>query len=239
MFMKEDFANVGDWAIYDPDVATCIGAACPAPPSPPPTPPTPSTPPVQSPFPPPAPSLPTPAPGAAVFKVTTAFTIGGDVGDYTGNPKAQSAIKSVLATSANVSTSAVELTFTAGSVLVSATIFVASEAEATAKTSTLASGVLASPASLEAALTAEFTAAGLATTIIKVAAITSQPTVATTAPTAGGGGAGVAIGGAVGGVAAVLALLAGGLYYRQKKLRSSPPTVVQKEMSSDKEMSGV
>ena len=238
MFMKEDFANVGDWAIYDPDVATCIGAACPAPPSPPPTPPTPSTPPVQSPFPPPAPSLPTPAPGAAVFKVTTAFTIGGDVGDYTGNPKAQSAIKSVLATSANVSTSAVELTFTAGSVLVSATIFVASEAEATAKTSTLASGVLASPASLEAALTAEFTAAGLATTI-KVAAITSEPTVVTTAPTAGGGGAGGAIGGAVGGVAAVLALLAGGLYYRQKKLRSSPPTVVQKEMSSDKEMSGV
>ena len=85
-----------------------------------------------------------PAPPPSDFKVEVAFTLGGSVSDY--GAAEQASIKAVLAAEAGVSTSDVILTITAGSVLVSAEIYVATQAAATTATSDLSTGVLATSA---------------------------------------------------------------------------------------------
>ena len=80
--------------------------------------------------------------------------LSGSVGDY--DAAAQTAIKTVLATESDVSTSAVSLTLTAGSVLVAADIFFGTEAGASTAAARLSTGVLADATSLEAAVNAQF-----------------------------------------------------------------------------------
>ena len=138
--------------------------------------------------------MPSPAPGVAVFKVTASFTLGGSVSDY--GKAAQTSIKAAIAADAGVSTSAVNLTLTAGSVIVAADIFVASQAEADAKVTKLAAGVLKDAAALETALTAQFVKDGVATTALKVEALTA-PQAASTSD--GGSNVGAIVGGVVGG----------------------------------------
>ena len=155
-------------------------------PLPPPSPQTPPTPPSPPPLPlrhPPSPVPPTPpspAPGAEVFSVTTTFVLGGTVDDY--DAMAQASIKAVLAAGAGVSTSMVTLTLTAGSVVVTAEIFVASAAAAETAANDLSTGVLSDAASLEAALTTQFQADGVDTSVLAVEQITEAPAVASAAP---------------------------------------------------------
>ena len=124
--------------------------------SPPPSPPPPS---------PPPPSQPTPE-----FKVTTSFTLGGVVDDY--GAAQQTSIKRVLAAAASVSESAVTLALTSASVNVAADISVASQAAESTMTTTLTAGILANAASLETALTQQFTNDGLSTANLQVEAFT-------------------------------------------------------------------
>jgi len=202
-----------------PPDAFCTATAAfpppPSPPSPPPSPPPllppPSSPPSSPPPPPPSPSpaLPTPAPGAEVFKVTTTFTLSGTLESFTSDTTKQTLIKATIAKASNVSSSAVSLSFTAGSVLVKAEIFVASQAEADAKATTLAQGLLKSPQTLAAALQTEYTNAGL--TAPTVEAITSTATASAPAGISGG-----AIGGIVAGVIVAI-ILVGGIVFKMKK----------------------
>ena len=98
--------------------------------------------------------------------MTTAFTLGGSIDDY-ADPHKQ-AIKQTLATAASVDTAAINLTLTAGSVTVVASIAMPSRDEADAKVSTLINGVLANAASLEAALKRQYEADGLSADSISV-----------------------------------------------------------------------
>ena len=82
----------------------------------------------------------------------------------------------VLAAEAGVTTDAVSLTITSGSVVVAAEIYVADAATATTTSSTLSTGILASASALDTALTAQFTADGLSTAIVSVEALVA-PTV--------------------------------------------------------------
>ena len=132
---------------------------CP-PPSPPPSPP--PTPPPPSPPPSPTPGLPPPAPGVAIYKVTTEFMLSGSVSDY--DSAAKTSIKTVLATEADVSTSAVSLTLAAGSVIVNADIFFATQAGADSASPRLWTGVLANATALQTAVNAQFAADGLGIT---------------------------------------------------------------------------
>ena len=122
-----------------------------------------------------APGLPPPSPGVAVHKVSTEFMLSGSVADY--DVAAQTAIKTVLAAEAEVSTAAVSLTLTAGSVIVYADIYFGTETSATATACVLSQGVLANGASLETAINAQFAAAGLGQTTT-VNAILAAPQVA-------------------------------------------------------------
>ena len=88
--------------------------------------------------------------------------LSGSVGDY--DAAAQTAIKTVLAREADVSTSAVRLTLAAGSVIVNADIFFGSQTGATFGASQLSTGVLADTSSLETAVNAQFAADGLGIT---------------------------------------------------------------------------
>ena len=98
---------------------------------------------------------------------------------------AQESIKTVLAREADVDTSAVTLSLTAGSVIVSATIYFESQADADSKSSALASGILNDAASLETALTTQFTSDGVSTSNLTVEALTPP-----TATVEGEGGSG-------------------------------------------------
>jgi hypothetical protein len=110
-----------------------------------------------------------------VHKVTTTFSLSGSVNDY--DAKAQGAIKAVLANDANVSTAAVVLTLTAGSVIVTSDIFVESQSAAEQKTTALASGVLSDAAALTTALIQQLSADGVVMgTPLNVEAITTMPT---------------------------------------------------------------
>ena len=172
-----------------------------APPSPPASPPLPPPPPS------PAPALPPPSLGVAVHQVSTEFTLGGAVSDY--DEAAQTAIKTVLAAEARVSTSAVQLTLSAGSVIVQAEIFFTSEAGATAAVSAMSSGVLADAASLGSAINAEFAAASLSQTVT-VQAIVAAPQVALSPPSPPppapppSSGMGVIIGAVAGAIALIM-----------------------------------
>lgn len=88
--------------------------------------------------------------------------LSGSVGDY--DAAAQTAIKTVLAAEADVATSAVSLTLTAGSVMVNADVFFGTQAGAASGASRLSTGVVASATSLETALNAQFAADGLGVT---------------------------------------------------------------------------
>ena len=175
---------------------TCAGNT-PPPPLPPPSPPPPSPPPPSPSTPPPTMPPAPPAPPPSDFKVEVAFTLGGSVSDY--GAAEQASIKAVLAAEAGVSTSDVILTITAGSVLVSAEIYVATQAAATTATSDLSTGVLATSASLETALTTQFQTDGVPTATLQVQAINEAPAAVTT----GGGGNGPVIGGSAGAVVAI------------------------------------
>lgn len=105
--------------------------------------------------------------------MTTAFKLGGTVEQY--DEAAKESIKAVVAEGAGVSTSAVELTFTAGSVLVTAEIFVASAAAAETATSDLTTGILKDSTSLETAITTQFKTDGLPTDSVTVEEITAAP----------------------------------------------------------------
>ena len=134
------------------------------PPSPPPPPVPPPTPP---PSPPPAPPPPTPPPPplrtpSITHKVTTEFMLSGSPGDY--DAAAQTSIKTILATESGVSTNAVSLTLTAGSVLVNADIYFGTQAGATFAASMLSTGALADATSLQTTLNARFAADGLGIT---------------------------------------------------------------------------
>ena len=103
----------------------------------------------------------------------TTFTLGGTVDDY--DEAAQESIKAVLAAEAGVSTAAVTLTLTSGSVLVTAEIFVASPAAAETASTDLAKGVLKNSASLETALTEQFEADGVPIDNLEVEQIDVAP----------------------------------------------------------------
>ena len=117
---------------------------------------------------------PPPAPPPTHFKVKTSFTLAGTVNDYGASERL--AIQKVLAAEAGVTTDAVSLTITSGSVVVAAEIYVADAATATTTSSTLSTGILASASALDTALTAQFTADGLSTAIVSVEALVA-PTV--------------------------------------------------------------
>ena len=185
----------------------------PAPPSPPSPPPPPLPPPSPSPgLPPPppspAPGLPPPSPGAVVYKVTTEFLLSGSVSDY--DAEEQAAIKKVLATEADVSTAAVRLTLTAGSVLIAAEIFFATQSGANFAASTLSTGVVATATSLETAINEQFAADGLGSWV-SVQQLLSAPQAiiegATSEESSSGAGVIVVIVGAGGGVGAVVLLV--------------------------------
>ena len=146
---------------------------------------------------PPSPAMPPPVVGAPVFRITTSFSLSGSVSDY--DQKTQGAIKAVLASEANVSTAAVVLTITAGSVLVTSDIFVESQAAAEQKAAALVSGVLQNATTLTKALTQQFTADGVVTASpLQVEAINTKPSAVSSTF---GGGCGVGcVGGIIGGV---------------------------------------
>ena len=165
---------------------------------------------------PPSPAMPPPVVGAPVFQITTIFSLSGSVLDY--DQKAQGAIKAVLASEANVSTAAVVLSSTAGSVIVTSDIFVESQAAADQKATALASGVFQNATTLETALTKQFTADGVVMNAT-VEAIITQPTALSS--TFGGGCDGGCVGGIIGGICGPLFGILGYLGWRAKKQKSA------------------
>ena len=139
--------------------------------------------------------------------------------DY--DQKTQGAIKAVLASEANVSTAAVVLTITAGSVLVTSDIFVESQAAAEQKAAALVSGVLQNATTLTKALTQQFTADGVVTASpLQVEAINTKPSAISSTFGAGGCGAGC-VGGIIGGVFGVCVILGCVLLRRARKAPKS------------------
>lgn len=163
---------------------------------------------------------------------------------------AHTAIKTVLATAAAVSPSAVHLTLTAGSVLVTADISFDTILEAASGVSRLYNGVLSDAASLETALNARFTADGLGlTTTVQELRSAPQavglrpspplppqpPTTPAPAPSSAVGLGGVISGRIVGAVAGMLVVLlillgAGGVanclwHHRELAMRRRDATV--------------
>ena len=163
------------------------------------------------------PAPPSPAPGTDVFKVRSSFTLGGTVDEY--DTKAQASIRIVLAHEADVHPTAVSLTLTPGSVVVDAEIFVASQAAADSTVDVLATGIMASSAALESALTAQFEADGVSTDTLSVAQIEEVKVVTSGLPMA----AVIGIAGGVGGALLVLV----GLYLRFRSRKSKPATKEQ------------
>lgn len=138
----------------------------PPPHQPPPLPPVLSAPALASPAVPPPPS------GPQTYQISVTFVLGGTLADY--NDETKLLIKSALATAANVSTSAVTLSFSAGSVIVTAVIYVGSQQEADTKAQALREGLLSSPEVLSFGLKTEYAKAGLSAEPT-VEAITGAP----------------------------------------------------------------
>lgn len=149
--------------------------------------------------------MPPSATGVAAFKVTISFALGGSVEDY--GAAAQESIKAVLAKGAKVSISAVKLTLTAGSVLVTAEISFASQAAADTGASALSTGVLKDSASLETALKTQFQADGVPTASLKVEEITTAPGAATASPEVGSNAGGIIGAAGGGGFVALLVII--------------------------------
>ena len=133
-----------------------------SPPSPPPSPG--AAAPSPSPLPPaPSPPPPFPSPPTEVeTTVETSFTLSGDPSDY--GTEEEDAIKTVLAEEAGVNISAVTLTITAGSVVITAEIVLPSSDDAATATTALSTGVLASADALETALVTQFAESSTSTT---------------------------------------------------------------------------
>ena len=121
-----------------------------------------------------------PLPSTA-FQVTTSFTLGGSVSDY--DQEAWASIVAALAIAANVAHGAVSLSITAGSVVITAEIAVASVAVATTTAQQLSDGILSDASSLDTALTAQFEADGVSTATLTVEQITAAPALVRTADT--------------------------------------------------------
>lgn len=94
--------------------------------------------------------------------VETSFTLSGDPSDY--GTEEEDAIKTVLAEEAGVNISAVTLTITAGSVVITAEIVLPSSDDAATATTALSTGVLASADALETALVTQFAESSTSTT---------------------------------------------------------------------------
>ena len=171
-------------------------------------------------FPPP---LPPPPPSPPPPLVTTTFSLGGSPSDY-GTAEIDS-IKQVLATAAGVAVSAVALTLTAGSVIVTATIEVDDASMAASTASALSTGILASASALETALQDQFAADGLSTAVT-VAAIVNAPSVEAPSEELAAAGAGSNVAGIVVGVIFSLLLLIGGgvgfVWWRRRRGKAPP-----------------
>ena len=188
--------------------ASRLNAYQPPPQSPPPLPPTQSPPPL-----PPPPSI---------YKITASFTLSGTLADYE-DPETRMAIKSAVAMAANVSTSAVNLTFSAGSVLVTAVIYVGSQAEADAKSAALKEGLLSSPEVLSASLKTEYSSAGLVEPVVEAINSGGSTNDGSLSPAAING----IIGGVVLGVLALVAVGVGIYFLKMKKSQASATTAVK------------
>jgi len=134
-------------------------------------------------------------PGETTHTVESSFTLNGDTSDY--GDAARGSIAAALASAASVSAASVSLDITAGSVIVAATIYVASASDASSKASTLANGIFASSSSLETTLNDQFTADGVSQNVT-VSAINTAPTAAEDTPSNAGTLAGT-LAGIVGG----------------------------------------
>ena len=204
-------------ADHNSDTVSTVGCSqCPSPPPPPPSPP-PSPPPPSPPPPSPPPTPPpSPSPGAIAHQVTTRFMLDGTITDF--DAAAQVSIKTVLAREADVSTSAVTLTLTAGSVIVQADIVLATAEGANFAASQLSAGVLASSETLETALNTQFKADGVDATA-SVQAIVDAPEVVSTGDDSQGVRTSLLVGIVVSGVAVLLGLLFGVcvLWRKQRK----------------------
>jgi hypothetical protein len=218
-------------ADHNSDTVSTVGCSqCPSPPPPPPSPPpsppptpppspSPASPPLPPPSPPPSPPPtppPSPSPGAIAHQVTTRFMLDGTITDF--DAAAQVSIKTVLAREADVSTSAVTLTLTAGSVIVQADIVLATAEGANFAASQLSAGVLASSETLETALNTQFKADGVDATA-SVQAIVDAPEVVSTGDDSQGVRTSLLVGIVVSGVAVLLGLLFGVcvLWRKQRK----------------------
>ena len=84
--------------------------------------------------------------------MSSAFTLRGDISTY--NNAVQASVRRTLAHAANVTSSAVDLRLSAASVLATADIYLATEAEADAAAQALTTGIMATSSSLELALRA-------------------------------------------------------------------------------------
>jgi hypothetical protein len=201
----------------------CSLLAVPPNPPPPPHTPPPGAPPLYSPSPlsPPPPELPPPAPGVPTFKITTSFTLGGDLADY--GDAGQASIKTMLAKVTGVSSNAIRLSLASGSVVVTAEVFVESLDAAEAGANALATGIMASSSSLETALTSQFESDGVSTTTLSVEGVTMAPA-ASAASTEAGGGCGVGCSvGIVFGIGPLVVVV--GFYLRYRRNRGRAPVV--------------
>ena len=130
--------------------------------------------------------------------VETSFTLSGAPSDY--GTEEEDAIKTVLAEEAGVNTSAVTLTITAGSVVITAEIVLPSSDDAATATTALSTGVLASADALETALVTQFAEDGLDVDNLSVASV-EPPKIVEPEGDSDGLGMGVLIGIIVGGIA--------------------------------------
>jgi hypothetical protein len=103
------------------------------------------------------PTCPTPEGKWNASKVEVSFTLSGAVSDYGAAEK--KALKNIIATGAGVEPWRVAIAIVSGSVVVTATISVASDAAATTASDALTGGIMASQSALQAAITADSTLA--------------------------------------------------------------------------------
>ena len=131
--------------------------------------------------------------------VEMSFTLSGDPSDY--GTEQEDAIKAVLAEEAGVSTSAVTLSITAGSVIVTAEISLPSFDGAATAAAALSTGVLASAKALETALVTQFVEDGLAVDNLSVASVEAPKIVGAEGSDSDGLGTGALVGIIIGGLA--------------------------------------
>jgi len=147
--------------------------------------------------------------------VEMSFTLSGDPSDY--GTEQEDAIKTVLAEEAGVSTSAVTLSITAGSVIVTAEISLPSFHGAATAAAALSTGVLASAKALETALVTQFVEDGLAVDNLSVASVEAPKIVGAEGSDSDGLGTGALVGIIIGGLAGGGILLAVAVVMRKRK----------------------